>query len=200
MGAAFAKLDCSGCIRKNKIGVETNAHHSTIHRFETRPSSVIINELRGIGIVSERSGGVRFYVETIESDKTNKKPRRLPAIPGSTSLTRGRLAGKPRASTSKENDIYDKDEKGLMVEIRRIGALADKGKMAKESAKRRQEVIARKEAMIKEKIKKIENKLKKEHQRAQKNITKTLKENRTNPVGKNGPNKPLVSELPSVSV
>ncbi|CAC5384694.1 unnamed protein product [Mytilus coruscus] len=201
MGATFAKLDCSGCFRKNKIGVVTNSQHSITHRFETRPSSVIIHELQRIGIVSERSGGVRFFVETLtESNKPNVKPRRLPAIPGSTGLTRGRLAGKSRATTSKENDTYDKEEKGIMVEIRRIGALADKGKMAKESAKRRQEVIARKEARLKEKIQKIENKLKRENQAAQKNITKTSKENRTKPERKTRSNKPPVSGLPSVSV
>ncbi|CAC5377487.1 unnamed protein product [Mytilus coruscus] len=203
MGATFAKLDCSGCFRKNKIGVVTNSQHSITHRFETRPSSVIIQELQRIGIVSERSGGVKFFVETsTESDKTNEKPRRLPALPGSSGLTRGRRTEKSRATTSKENDIhiYDKEEKGLMVEIRRIGALADKGKMAKESAKRRQEVIARKETRLKEKIQKIENKLKRENQTAQKNITKPSKENRPKPERKPRSNKPSVSGLPSVSV
>ncbi|CAC5377485.1 unnamed protein product [Mytilus coruscus] len=201
MGATFAKLDCSGCFRKNKIGVVTNSQHSITQRFETRPSSVIIHELQRIGIVSERSGGVRFFVETLtDSDKTNEKPRRLPAIPGSTGSTRGRLTGKSRGTTSKENDIYDKEDKGLMVEIRRIGMLADKGKMAKESAKRRQEVIARKENRLKEKIRKTENKLKRENQAAEKNISKPKKEKRTKPDRETRQNKPAVSVLPSVSV
>ncbi|CAC5425751.1 unnamed protein product [Mytilus coruscus] len=128
------------------------------------------------------------------------KPRRLPALPGSTGLTRGRLTGKSRATTSKENDIYTKEDKGFMVEIRRIGALADKGKMAKESAKRRQEVIARKEARLKEKRKTIENKLKRENQAAEKNIPKSKKEKRIKPERKTRPNKPAVSVLSSVSV
>ncbi|VDI02919.1 Hypothetical predicted protein [Mytilus galloprovincialis] len=161
MGASFAKLNCCGTIRKNKIGVATNSFE-IINRIETesRPSPEILQELQRVGIISERSGGVRFIVETLtENEMIN--PRRLPAISVSNVSPRRRLADKSKASTSKEIDIiYDNADKGLMVEIRRMDALADKGKMAKESERRRQAAKERRDNRLKQKIRKTENKLK----------------------------------------
>ncbi|XP_063431068.1 uncharacterized protein LOC134713708 [Mytilus trossulus] len=126
MGASFAKLNCCTRISKNKVGVISSSFE-IINRYETRPSTEILQELQSVGIISERSGGVRFVVETLtESEMT--KPRRLPSISISNDTPR-RFTDKSRASTS--TDIYDNEDKGLMVEIRRMDALADKGKMAK---------------------------------------------------------------------
>ncbi|CAG2249258.1 unnamed protein product [Mytilus edulis] len=161
MGASFAKLNCCGTIRKNKIGVATNSFE-IINKIETesRPSPEILQELQRVGIISERSGGLRFIVETLTENELTK-PRRLPAISVSNVSPRKRLADKSRASTTKEiESIYDNADKGLMVEIRRMDALADKGKMAKESERRRQAAKERRDNRLKPKIRKTENKLK----------------------------------------
>ncbi|XP_063431305.1 uncharacterized protein LOC134713972 [Mytilus trossulus] len=136
MGASFAKLNCCGKIRNNKIGI-VQSSIEIIKRTETRPSPEILQELQSVGIISERSGGMSFIVETLTENEMIK-PRRLPAISVSKVSPR-RLADKSRASTSKEiGSIYDNADKELMVEIRRMETLADKGKMAKKSERRRQ--------------------------------------------------------------
>ncbi|VDI31703.1 Hypothetical predicted protein [Mytilus galloprovincialis] len=199
MGASFAKLNCCGRIRKNKIGVVSNSLE-IINRIETRPSTEILQELQRVGIISERSGGVRFIVETLtESEMIN--PRRLPAISISNDLPRRRLTDKSRASTSK--DIYDNEDKGLMVEIRRMDALADKGKMAKESERRRQEAKVRRDKRLKEKIIKTENKLRRGDRVEgvnQEAIPKPKREKGRRPAREPRPIKPAVSGLPDVSV
>ncbi|XP_063435852.1 uncharacterized protein LOC134716774 [Mytilus trossulus] len=155
MGASFAKFNCCTRIRKNKVGVVSSSIE-IINRIETRPSTDILQELQSVGIISERSGGMRFIVETLtESEMT--KPRRLPAICISNDSSSRRLTDKSRASTSK--DIYDNEDKGLMVEIRRMDALADKGEMAKKSERRRQAAKERRDNRLKQKIRKTENKL-----------------------------------------
>ncbi|XP_063434023.1 uncharacterized protein LOC134715636 [Mytilus trossulus] len=159
MGASFAKLNCCTRIRNNKVGVVSSSLE-IINRIETRQSTDILQELLSVGIISERFGGMRFIVETLtESEMT--KPRRLPAISISNDSSSRRLTDKSRASTSK--DIYDNEDKGLMVEIRRMDALADKGKMAKESERRRQAAKERRDNRLKQKIRKTESKLRREN-------------------------------------
>ncbi|XP_071171702.1 uncharacterized protein [Mytilus edulis] len=194
MGASFAKLNCCGRIRNNKIGVQISLE--IINRIETRPSPVILQELQSVGIIAERPGGIGFVVET-ESD-TNVKPRRLPAIVMSNDLQRS-FTEKSKSSTSK--DIYDNEDKGLMVEIRRMDALADKGKMAKESEKRRQAATARRDERLKEKIRKTENKLRRGNRGEEGNqgaIHRPKREKRRRPAREPRPIKPAV--LPDVSV
>ncbi|XP_063431244.1 uncharacterized protein LOC134713891 [Mytilus trossulus] len=197
MGASFAKLNCCKGIRNNKISVVSSSLE-IINRNETRPSTEILQELQSVGIISERSGGMRFVVETLtESEMT--KPRRLPSISISNDPSRGRLTDKSKASTSK--DIYDNEDKELMVEIRRMDALADKGKMAKESARRRQEAKARRDKRLKEKNRKTEQKLRRGnraeggHQGA---IHQTKREKRKRPARELNTIKP--AGLPDVSV
>ncbi|XP_063435709.1 uncharacterized protein LOC134716629 [Mytilus trossulus] len=195
MGASFAKLNCCKGIRNNKIGVVSSSLEIT-NNNETRPSAEILQELQSVGIISERSGGMRFVVETLtESEMT--KPRRLPSISISNESSRGRLTDKSRASTSK--DIYDNEDKELMVEIRRMDVLADKGKMAKASERRRQEAKARRDKRLKEKIRKTEQKLRRGnraeggHQGAQ-----TKREKRKRPARE--PRSIQPAGLPDVSV
>ncbi|CAG2190050.1 unnamed protein product [Mytilus edulis] len=198
MGASFAKLNCCGGIRKNKIGVVSNSLE-IINRIETRPSPEILQELQRVGIISERSGGVRFIVETLTENEMIK-PRRLPSISMSNDSTR-RLTDKSRASTSK--DIYDNEDKGLMVEIRRMDALADKGKMAKESERRRQAAKERRDNRLKQKIRKTENKLRRGNREEGSNqgaIPKPKRQNKRKPAREPRPIKPAVSGLPDVSV
>ncbi|XP_076100955.1 uncharacterized protein LOC143070605 [Mytilus galloprovincialis] len=198
MGASFAKLNCCGGIRKNKIGVVSNSLE-IINRIETRPSPEILQELQRVGIISERSGGVRFIVETL-TESEMIKPRRLPAISMSNDSTR-RLTDNSRANTSK--DIYDNEDKGLMVEIRRMDALADKGKMAKESERRRQAAKERRDNRLKQKIRKTENKLRRGNRKEGYNQGVTPKPKRQNtrkPTREPRPIKPAVSGLPDVSV
>ncbi|XP_063443209.1 uncharacterized protein LOC134723557 [Mytilus trossulus] len=198
MGASFAKLNCCTRIRKNKVGVVSSSLE-IINRIETRPSTEILQELQSVGIISERSGGMRFIVETLtESEMT--KPRRLPSISISNDLPR-RFSDKSRASTSK--DIYDNEDKELMVEIRRMDALADKGKMAKESERRRQAAKERRDNRLKQKIRKTEKKLKRGNRGEEGNQGATYqpkKENRRRPTKEPRPSKPNVSGLPEVSV
>ncbi|XP_063425522.1 uncharacterized protein LOC134709285 [Mytilus trossulus] len=197
MGASFAKLNCCKRIRKNKIGVVSSSLEIII-RNETRPSTEILQELQSVGIIPERSGGMRFVVETLtESEMT--KPRRLPSISISNDSSRRRLTDKSRASTSK--DIYDNEDKGLMVEIRRMDALADKGKMAKESERRRHEAKAKRDKRLKEKIRKTEQKLRRGNREEGGNqgaIHQTKREKRKRPAREPRPIKPTV--LPDVSV
>ncbi|XP_071167990.1 uncharacterized protein [Mytilus edulis] len=198
MGASFAKLNCCGGIRKNKIGVVSSSLE-IINRIETRPSPEILQELQRVGIISERSGGVRFIVETLTENEMIK-PRRLPSISMSNDSTR-RLTDKSRASTSK--DIYDNEDKGLMVEIRRMDALADKGKMAKESERRRQKAKARRDKRLKEKIIKTEKKLRRGNRAEEGNqgaIPKPKREKGRRPARELRPIKPAVSGLPDVSI
>ncbi|XP_071167991.1 uncharacterized protein [Mytilus edulis] len=198
MGASFAKLNCCGGIRKNKIGVVSNSLE-IINRIETRPSPEILQELQRVGIISERSGGVRFIVETL-TESEMIKPRRLPAISMSNDSTR-RLTDNSRANTSK--DIYDNEDKGLMVEIRRMDALADKGKMAKESERRRQAAKERRDDRLKQKIRKTENKLRRGNREEGSNqgaIPKPKRQNKRKPARETCSIKPAVSGLPDVSV
>ncbi|XP_076100965.1 uncharacterized protein LOC143070622 isoform X2 [Mytilus galloprovincialis] len=88
-----------------------------------------------------------------------------------------------------------------MVEIRRMDALADKGKMAKESEKRRQAATARRDERLKEKIRKTENKLRRGNRGEEGNqgaIHRPKREKRRRPAREPRPIKPAV--LPDVSV
>ncbi|CAC5419634.1 unnamed protein product [Mytilus coruscus] len=148
------KLSCLNCIRKQK-------NRSTLRNNNHDESAAdILLDLQNVGIITNRGGGIKFNITNDKPSERMKdrRPRRLPAI------------SRPPTNKSDKTDPYDNEEKDLMVEIRRIGALAEKGFMAKRSEERRQKVLARRDSILKNKIKKTEEKIKRNNGIAEKKL------------------------------
>ncbi|XP_063431739.1 uncharacterized protein LOC134714399 [Mytilus trossulus] len=161
MGAKLTKFNCfKGCGKGNS---KTRASNTSVSdqqsQQKARSSADIINELKTIGIISKKAGGVKFSVEIPDEKPRKKKPRRLPAI---SCPERQKIQ---KDTTLIQGSQYDREEKDLMTEIRRIGAIAEKVIIARKSEEKRQNVIARREEIIKRKIKKTEDKLKRDAER-----------------------------------
>ncbi|XP_076089783.1 uncharacterized protein LOC143061018 [Mytilus galloprovincialis] len=168
MGAMLTKLNCcKNCRKSNKVHPTRRSTDFVLgepSRQEDRTSIDIIKDLTETGFITQKSGGVKFSVDLFHTSNETKKPRRLPAL---VCPERHKLKKEDTTLKQGNNIQYDREEKDLMTEIRRNGALAEKGNTARKSEERRKEVIARRDAIIKRKIRKTEEKLRKDAERTE---------------------------------
>ncbi|VDI27290.1 Hypothetical predicted protein [Mytilus galloprovincialis] len=198
MGAMLTKLNCcKNCRKSNKVHPtrrSTNFVLGEPSRQEDRTSIDIIKDLTDTGFITRKTGGVKFSVDLFNTGHESKTPRRLPALvcPEKQKLK------KTDTTLKQGNNIqYDREEKDLMTEIRRNGALAEKGNTARKSEERRKEVIARRDAIIKRKIRKTEEKLRKDAERTEQmkkgNQNAKIVKNSEEATAVAGDNPPIVS-------
>ncbi|CAC5417840.1 unnamed protein product [Mytilus coruscus] len=171
-------LSCLKFKRKKKYRSRNSTLNAAPREAETIPSSAIIEELVNSGIITKKKGGLKFSIhaksESNSEEKVVRKPRHLPAI--RQDITEGN-----------QKEQYNREEKDMMVDIRRIGALAEKVPendnkyipisviVAKKREEKRKQVLARREARLKSKITKIEEKLKRDDERLRNNTPEERK-------------------------